>query len=75
MKDKLVPEWKRGLRYAYSIRLMVVAAIFSGLEMAWPFMEGIVPVSQGVFAGMSFFFTGTAFISRFYVQPTVSGGE
>jgi hypothetical protein len=35
VKPRLVPEWKQILRKAWSVRLNLVAALFSSVEAGW----------------------------------------
>lgn len=73
MKFVLVWNWKRVLKHAWSIRLILLAGLLSGAEVALPLLEGILPVHKGVFAGLSFLATGGAFVARLIAQETVSG--
>lgn len=63
---KLLPDWKQILRKAWSIRLIVVAGLLSGLEVALPFLSEAMP--RGLFAGLSMVVVGGAFISRIVAQ-------
>ncbi len=72
---RLVPDARRVLRYAWSIRLMVIAFVFSGAEIALPLLDGLLPVPRLVFAGLSFLATGGAFVARLVAQESVSGGR
>lgn len=73
MRFKLVWNWRQILRYAWSIRLLIVAGLLSGAEVALPLLQSVLPVPPGVFAGMSFLATAGAFIARLVAQETVSG--
>lgn len=64
----LVADWRKHLRYAWSVRFMVVAALFSGAEVAIPFLHGLLPVPPGAMAALSAFCTVGAFISKFVAQ-------
>lgn len=70
---KLVWNWKRVLKHAWSIRLIVVAGVLSGAEIALPLIREAIDVPAGVFAGLSFLATAGAFISRLVAQEQVSG--
>ena len=72
---KLVWNWREILRYAWSIRLLIVAGLLSGAEVALPLLDGLLPVPKGVFAGLSFLATGGAFVARLVAQETVSGAQ
>jgi len=66
MKPELVPHWKRVLRHAWSIRLIVVAGVLSAAEIVIPLFEDTIP--RGWFAALSAIATIGAFVSRFVVQ-------
>ena len=70
---KLVWNWERVLRHAWSIRLIVAAGLLSGAEIALPLIREVVPLPAGVFASLSFLATAGAFIARLVAQETVSG--
>ncbi len=72
---RLVAEWWRVLRYAWSIRLMVLAGVLSGAEIALPLIQDLLPIPRGVFAGMSFVATAGAFVARLVAQQSVSGDK
>jgi hypothetical protein len=72
---RLVPNARRVLRYAWSIRLMVISFVFSGAEIALPLLDGILPVPRLWFAGISFVAAGGAFVARLVAQESVSGGR
>lgn len=71
----LVWNWRRVLKHAWSIRLGILAGILSGAEIALPLIQDILPVSRGVFAGLSFLATAGALISRVVMQQTLSGDD
>jgi hypothetical protein len=74
---ELVPHWRRVLKHAWSIRLMLLAGLFSGLEVGLPLIDGLFDIPQGVFAALSGITTAAAFISRLVAQSNVptSGGS
>jgi hypothetical protein len=59
------------LRYAWSIRLMLLAGLFSGLEIALPLFHDVFPLDQGVFAALSFVSVAAAFVTRLLAQQKV----
>lgn len=65
---RLAANWRRVLRRAWSIRLMIVAGILSGIEVALPLAGDLVPVPVGVFAGLSALTTAGAFVARLVAQ-------
>ncbi len=66
-----VHNWREVLRYAWSIRLMLLAALLSGAEVALPFFEYSIPT--GLFAALSGLTTAAALVARFVAQVPVSG--
>jgi hypothetical protein len=71
---KLAPNWREVLRYAWSIRLMLLAAVFSGLEVALPLMRDFFPIDPGVFAILAFLATAAAFVARLIAQRNAQEG-
>lgn len=65
---RLADNWRRVLRRAWSIRLMIIAGILSGIEVALPLAGDLVPVPVGVFAGLSALTTAGAFVARLLAQ-------
>jgi hypothetical protein len=63
-----VDDWKRILKRAWSIRLMLLAGLFSGAEVALPLTVGYVDIPPGIFAAMSGLTTGAAFVARLLAQ-------
>ena len=63
----LVYDWQRVLRYGWSIRLIVLAGLLSGLEVILPMFSDVIP--RNVFALLSLFVTVAAFIARLTAQP------
>jgi len=60
------------LRRAWSVRLILIAAILSGLEIALPLIPAdLVPIPPGVFAGLSFAATAGAFVARLVAQKNI----
>jgi zinc transporter ZupT len=61
------------LTKAWSLRLIILAAMLSGFEVALPIIrESLEPlqiVPPGVFAGLSFVATAAAGIARLMAQP------
>lgn len=70
---KLVPNWREVLRYAWSIRLLILAGVLSGAEVALPLLQDLLPIHRGVFAGLSALTVCGAFVARFVAQTSVSG--
>lgn len=69
---KLITNWLTVLRCAWSIRLMILAGILSGIEVALPLIDGWVEVPRGIFASFSGLVTALAFVARLVAQNNVS---
>jgi len=67
VKEKLHPEWPRLLRHAWSVRLIILAAFLSGIEVALPFMFDSLPVPAGAFAAISGVVTAAALVARIMI--------
>ena len=63
---QLYPNWKELVRRAWSIRLLVLAGVLSGLEVILPFFSEDMP--RNLFAVLSFFAVAAAFVARLVVQ-------
>jgi hypothetical protein len=62
----MIPNWKRVLRKAWSIRLMVLAGFLSGCEVILPMYQESIP--RGTFAMLSMLAIGGGFIARIVSQ-------
>lgn len=71
----LVQNWRQVLKRAWSVRLMIIAAILSGLEVALPLIDGFVEIPPGVFAALSGLTVAGAFTARLLVQKGVSNAD
>lgn len=69
---KLSSDWKRVLQRAWSVRLMIVAALLSGFEVALPLLDNIVEMPRGLFAALSGFTVAAAFVARIVAQKGIS---
>lgn len=65
----LLPNWKWLVRKAWSLRLMLLAAVLSGIEVALPFFSSSVPT--GAFAAASFVVVAAAFVARLTAQKSM----
>lgn len=63
---KLKSDWKEILRKAWSVRLIILAAIFSGLEVVVPLFYDAFP--RNTFAVLSGITTAAALIARVMMQ-------
>lgn len=62
----LIANWKLILKKAWSVRLMLIAAVLSGIEVALPFFADSIP--RGPFALLSFVAVALAFVARLVAQ-------
>lgn len=66
---KLLPDWKLILRKAWSVRLIVLAAIFSAAEVVVPLFYDAMP--RNTFALLSGVTTAAALMARVIMQKDV----
>lgn len=71
---RLIANWRSVLLYAWSIRLMLLAGVFSGLEFALPHMRSFFPLNDGVFSLLSGLTIAIAFVSRLIAQRNTQEG-
>lgn len=64
---RLIRDWQRVLRYGWSLRLILLAALLSGAEVILPLFSDAIP--RNLFALLSMFVTVGAFIARLTAQP------
>jgi hypothetical protein len=69
---KLINGWRRVLSRAWSVRLMLLAALLSGAEVARPFMGDII--EPGRLALLSALSTSGAFVARLLAQRNIKDG-
>lgn len=70
---RLDSNWKKIIRQAWSIRLLIVAAVLSGVEVALPFFADKFP--QGPFAALSFVAVSGAFVARLVAQKEFTDAD
>lgn len=64
---RLLNNWKRIIRRAWSIRLGIISALFAGAEVVLPMFVDVIP--RNLFAGMSFISVAGAVVARVIAQP------
>jgi hypothetical protein len=69
---RLIDDWRRVIKRAWSIRLLIVAGILSGIEVALPVIDGWITIPRGLFASLSFVVVAAAFVARIVAQKGVS---
>ena len=70
---KLSADWKKIVKKAWSVRLLVIAGLLSGVEIILPLLVGSFP--KGVFAALSFVITAAAFVARIVAQKGFDNGH
>lgn len=63
---KLISDWRHVLQRAWSIKLLLLAAVFCGAEAALPLLCGFIP--PRLFAALSFLTVAGAFVARILAQ-------
>lgn len=61
-------DWRKILRYAWSIRLIAVTALLSAIEFILPVFMDNPPVPRGLFAAFAFLVSIGAFSTRLIPQ-------
>lgn len=69
----LVANWRRVLRHAWSIRLIVLTWLLTAAEVGFGFFTDDPPLPRATFAALAMATTLAAAIARFVAQRTVSG--
>ncbi|MEJ5083871.1 DUF7940 domain-containing protein [Ochrobactrum sp. MYb379] len=72
---KLVADWRHVLRKAWSVRLILLAGLLTGIEVALPLLGDAYPLPTGMFAGLSLIVTMAAFAMRLVSQKAFRDGE
>ena len=68
---QLIEDWKRVLKYALSIKFILIAGFFSGLEVLLPFIGSKSEIPEGLFAFLAFISTNAAFVTRIIAQKEI----
>lgn len=71
---KLVNDWRRIARRAWSVRLAVLSAVLSAAEMAIQFVPNTL-IESGRFAAVAFAVSVAAAIARIVAQPSMRDGD
>jgi hypothetical protein len=68
-KFKFYENWREILKKAWSLRLMALAAVLSGVEVALPLFQDAIP--RGLFALLSVAAVAGAFVARLVAQKDI----
>lgn len=71
---RLVHDWRALLRRAWSLRLLAVAMLLSGLEILFQMIGGGLPISRLAFAILFAVITAAAFAARLVAQTRMGVG-
>lgn len=71
--SRLARDWRAVLRHAWSVRLMLLAALLTALEAVLPFFSELIP--RWPFAILTFVVVAAALIARFVAQPKTLPGD
>jgi hypothetical protein len=69
----LHPEWRAILAHAWSIRLLILAGLLSGLEAALPLFP--LPFAPAVIGVLTLIVVGAAFVARLVAQKEFTDGQ
>ncbi|MGN8022250.1 hypothetical protein ACTJJ7_16225 [Phyllobacterium sp. 22229] len=73
---KLLPNWKAVARYAWSYRLNIFAALLSGLEVWFTFVDpSSLPIPNGTFAALAVLVNILASAARLIAQSNLKEPE
>ncbi|ESY35397.1 hypothetical protein NKK48_01645 [Mesorhizobium sp. C386A] len=71
MSKWLHPDWYKTLRYAWSVRFIALAGLFSGLEALLPYLPAFVAISPQLLGALTGICVALAFIFRTFVSQKV----
>lgn len=72
----LTQDWKRIIKRAWSVRLMVLAAILSGAEVVFGFVDAsVLGMPRGVFAALAGVVSLAAFPARILAQRSMTDDD
>lgn len=71
----LIPNAGPVLKHAWSVRLIIAAALLSAIEVGLAIFGPFLPVRPGIFAALSMAVTFAAFVARFVAQTKLSGDQ
>lgn len=71
----LLPDWKRILTKAWSIKFMIGAAVLSGIEVVMSILQPSNALPPGVFAALAGVVTSLALVARLLAQNEANKGD
>ena len=70
---KVIPNWKKTLRYAWSVRFAIMAGFFSAGEVVIAYFPDALP--RGAMAGLAGICSMGALVSRFIMQRSLKNED
>lgn len=64
---KLIPDWRKKLRKAWSVRMALISGFFSAATGVTPYFQGMI--DPLIFALLASFFAFGAVVARLMYQP------
>jgi hypothetical protein len=72
---RLLPNWRAVLRHSWSVKLIAIAGLLSGLEAAFLVAGNFRGWPAGAFAAVSALTAAGAFVARLLAQKSLTRGE
>lgn len=70
-----LPQWKRILKRAWSVRLNAAAVVFTGMEVAVPYLDGVLPIPHHLFGILAGLVSMAAIYARIVQQTNLKGTQ
>lgn len=70
---KIVSNWYEIVKHAWSVRLIILAGLLTGLEAVVPDLPTFLNLTDRQFSALNFAVVTGAFVARLVVQKKVSG--
>ncbi|MFC2252516.1 hypothetical protein ACETRX_22965 [Labrys portucalensis] len=72
---RLVPNWRTVLRRAWTLRLLLLAGLLSGIEAALPLLPTWLAIPDRLFAVLTGVTVAAAFVARLIAQKGISHAD
>jgi hypothetical protein len=72
---RLIPDAARVARHAWSVRLIIIAGLLTGIEAILPLVPELLPIPLEWLVVSQFLIVMGALVARFIAQDKISGGE
>ncbi len=64
----LLPNWREVLTRAWSMRLLALSILLGAIDLALPYLEGLLPIPQGSFVMLILVTNVAAAVARLVAQ-------